>query len=93
MEAEGQSDKMVSDVEVYLRKRFGIKFLHVEKMVLINSHRYLLNIYGYQTVDVSIVRWWVVCFSNSDIDSGSPLPMQISASMAYSLLFIADENA
>ena len=28
----------------------------------------LLNIYGDQTLDVSIGRWWVVCFSNGDSD-------------------------
>ena len=32
----------------------------------------LLNIYGDQRVDASIVRWWVVHFSNGDRDSGSP---------------------
>jgi len=28
----------------------------------------LLNVHGHQTVDVSTVSWWVVCFSNGDSD-------------------------
>ena len=44
-------------------------------------------------MDVSTVRWWVVLFSSGDIDSGSPLLVQISGSKAGRLLFIAGENA
>jgi len=31
-------------------------------------HRRLLNVYGDQTVNVSIVRRWVACFSSGDSD-------------------------
>ena len=38
-----------------------------EKMILTTDlHRFLLNIYGNQTVGVSTVRLWVVCFSSDD---------------------------
>ena len=37
-------------------------------MAPIDSHRWLLNIYGDQTVDVSTVRWWVVHFISDDSD-------------------------
>ena len=38
-----------------------------EKMILTTDlHRFLLNIYGNQTVGVSTVRLWVVCFSSGD---------------------------
>ena len=44
----------------------GIEFLHTEKVAPIDIHRHLLNVYGDETVDVSIVRWWVVHFSKGD---------------------------
>ena len=40
--------------------------LQEKKMAPIDIHRHLLNVYGYQTVDVSSVRWWVVRFSSGD---------------------------
>jgi len=64
MAAEGQSDKLVSDMEVWMKQRGGIKFLHEEKMAPIDIHQHLLNVYGEQTVDVSTVRQWVVHFSS-----------------------------
>jgi len=57
MAAEGQSDKLASDVEVWMKKRCVIEFLHAEKMTLIVIHQHLLNIYGDQRVDVSTVRY------------------------------------
>lgn len=37
--AEGQSDKMVSDMGVYMKQRCAIEFLHVEKkMVSADNH-------------------------------------------------------
>ena len=78
MAAEGQSDKMVSDMEVSMKQRCVIKFFCVEKMAPIDIHQCLLNVYGDQTVDVSTVRQWVVHFSsgNSDVKdkpcSGQP---------------------
>ena len=38
--AEGQSDKKASDVEVKMKQRCGIQFLHLEKMTpIINDIR------------------------------------------------------
>jgi len=34
--AEGQSDKMASDVEVHIKQRSVIQFLHVEKITPID---------------------------------------------------------
>ena len=53
---EGQSDRMVSDMEVWMKQRCGIEFIHVEKMVPTDIHQHLLNVYGEQTVGVSAVR-------------------------------------
>jgi len=38
MAAEGQSDKMASDMEVHIKQRCGIEFLHVEKVAPTNIH-------------------------------------------------------
>jgi len=43
----------------------------VDKKAAIDIHQHLLNAYGDQTVDVSTVRRWVVCFSSGN--SRSPL--------------------
>ena len=32
--AEGQSDKMVSSIEVYIKQRYVIEFLHAEKKIV-----------------------------------------------------------
>ena len=66
MAEEGQSDKMVSDMEVCMKQRGVTEFLHVEKIATTDIHQHLLNIYGDRTVDVSTVRWWVVHFNSSD---------------------------
>jgi len=77
MTAEGQSDKMASDMDVHMKQRCVIEFLHVEKIASNDIHRRLLNIYGDQTVDVSTVRWWVARFSSGDSDvKGQPLSGQ-----------------
>jgi len=55
MAAEGQSGKMASDVEVCVEQRGVVAFLQAEKMAPIDSHQYLLNICGNQTVDMSTV--------------------------------------
>ena len=55
MAAEGQSDKMASDMEVCTEQRCGTEFLHVDKMALTGIHQCLL-IPGDKTVDVSTVR-------------------------------------
>ena len=84
---------MAFDVELHLKVRCGIEFLHVEKMAPTDIHQCFLSISGDQTVDAGTVRWWVMCSSSVDNDSGSPLLVQIFMSMAYRILFIAGENA
>jgi len=66
--AEGQSDKMASDMEVRMKQRCVIELLHAEKIAPIDIHRRLLNVCGDQTVDVSTVRQWVARFSSGDSD-------------------------
>jgi len=68
MTAEGQSDKMASDVEVRMKHRCVIEFLHAEKIAPNDIHGRLPNVYGDQTVDVSTVRWWLAPFSSGDSD-------------------------
>ena len=68
MTAEEQSDKMASDMEVRMKQRCVIEFLHAEKIAHNDIHRGMLNVYGDKTVDVSAVRWWVACFSSGDGD-------------------------
>ena len=46
MAAEEQSDKMASDMEVHMKQRCVIEFLHAEKMAPTDVHWGLLNIYG-----------------------------------------------
>jgi len=68
MTAEGQSDKLASDMEVHMKQRCVIEFLHAEKIAPSDIHHRLLSVYGDQTVDVNTVRQWVVCFSSGDRD-------------------------
>ena len=44
MAAEGQSDRMVTDVEVQMKQRCVSEFPHVEKMAPIDIHQCLLNV-------------------------------------------------
>ena len=48
-----------------------------KKMAPIDIHQHLLYVYEDETVDVSTTRWWVVCFSSDDSNSGLPLLVQI----------------
>jgi hypothetical protein len=66
MTAEGQSDKMASDMEVRMKQMCVIEFLHAEKIAPNDIHRRLLNVYGDQTVDTRTVRRWVARFSSGD---------------------------
>jgi len=71
--AEGQSDKLVCDMEVPMKQMCVIEFLHEEKMAPIDINQRLLNIHGDQTVDVNTVRECVVCFRIDDSDmKGKP---------------------
>ena len=63
MAAEEQPDRRVSDMEVCMKERSVIEFLHEEKMASTDIHQCLLNVDGNQPVDVSTVRWLMVCFS------------------------------
>jgi len=49
--AEGQSDMMVSDMEVCMKPRCVTEFLHVEKTLPVDMHPCLLNFHGDHTVD------------------------------------------
>jgi len=75
-----------------LVEKVWIEFLHVEKMAPVDIHQHLLNVSGEQTVDVSIVRRWVACFSSGDSDSGSPPVTQIATNVACRT-FTAGKNA
>jgi hypothetical protein len=73
MTAEEQSEKMASDMEVRMKQRCVIEFLHAEKIAPNDIHRCLLNVYGDQTVDVSTVRRWVELFISGYSDmKGKP---------------------
>jgi len=56
MAAEGQSDKVITDMEVQVKQRGGNEFLHAEKMALTDIRWHLLNIYRDQRVGVRTVR-------------------------------------
>ena len=56
MAAEGQSYRMTSDIEMWMKEMCVTEFLHAEKMAPIDIHRHFLNVYGDQTVDDSTVR-------------------------------------
>ena len=62
-----------------------------KKVALIDIHQHLLNVSGDQTVDVSRVSQWAVCFSSGG--SGSPSLVQMVMIMAGRLLFITGKNA
>jgi len=94
MAAEGQSDKMVSHMKVHMKQSGQIEFFQEEKkMVPIDIHWHLLNVYGDQTVHMSTVRRWVVYFSSVDSDSVVPLLVQIFMSMARRVLLTAGNSA
>ena len=55
MASEGQSDRMSSDMEVCMKIRYGIEFLHIGKK---KWHPLIfVDTCEDQLVDVSIVRW------------------------------------
>ena len=93
MAAEGQSDRMPSDMEMHMKKRCATELFPAEKMVLTDVHRCLLNVDGDHTVDVSTVMLWVVLFHTGNNDSGSALLVQIFTCKACRLLFITGKSA
>ena len=46
-----------------MKQRCDAEFLHTEEMAPTDIHELMLSVYAGQTVDVSTVRQWVVCFS------------------------------
>ena len=56
MAAEGQSDKMASDIEVYMKQRCVTAFIHLEKVVITDIHQHFLKVSGDQLIDVSTVK-------------------------------------
>ena len=96
MAAEGQSDRMVSDMEMQMKQRTATEFLYEEKIAPKDIHQHLLNTYGGQRVGVSTVTQWVVYFSSGDSnvkDKPRSRRTQTDTSTPYRLLFIASENA
>jgi len=66
MTADGQFDKMASDMEVRMKQSCVTELLHAETVAPSDIHRRLLNFYGDQAVDVSALRRLVARFSSSD---------------------------
>jgi len=56
MAAERQSDKMAPDMEVHMKQKCVLEFLHEEIKASIDIHQCLLNTDGDQTVAVNTVR-------------------------------------
>jgi len=85
MAAEGQSDKMASDMEVRIKQRGGTEFLCAEKMVPANIRWHLLNVDRDQTgcehseVGGGVFQQWWHCVISTGTDC--------------MLLFTAGENA
>ena len=90
---EGQSDTMASDVEVQMKQKCAIEFLHTGELEPTDIHRSLLNVYGDQTVDMITVSQRMVCFSRGNSNRGSPPLVQSFTGAACRLLFITGENA
>ena len=80
MATEGQNGKTVSDMEVLMKQRCILEFLHMEKMAPTDIHEHLLNFYGDQTVVVSTVRQLVMHFISGDRKdkSHSRQPVELS---------------
>lgn len=93
MASERQSDKMASDIEVWIKQTWRTEFLHTWRIAPTDLHWCLLNVHGDRTVNVSTVRWQVVHFSSGNSNSGSLPVVKIFTSAACRLLFIAIENA
>ena len=92
MAAEGQSDRVASDMEVHIKQKCDIEFLYVKNIATSNIHLHLPSVDGDRGCECN-VRWWVVHFSSGNSDSGSPSLVQILTNTACRLLFITDKNA
>jgi len=58
--------QMVSVVEVLVKQRCVIEFLHAEKITPTDIHQHLLSVSGAHTVDVSMMCQWVMHFSSGN---------------------------
>jgi len=67
MAAEGQTNKMVSDVKVHKNQSCVIEFLHEETIAYTDISVHLLNVSGDQTVDVSTVRTNSGCEQSEEV--------------------------
>ena len=56
MAAEGKSDRMASDMEVWMKPRGGTEFLHEEKVAPTDIHQDLQNVSRDRPVDVDAER-------------------------------------
>jgi len=83
MSAERRSVRTASDVEVQMKQRCVTEFLHAEKMAPTDIRQLLLNVYGYQTVDVSKARQWMVCFSSGDTIIAAVIQWVTSAAASF----------
>lgn len=66
--AEGQSDKVASDMKVQMKQRGVTEFFHAGKKGTHWHSSTLMNVYGDQTGDVSTGRQHVLHFSSSNSD-------------------------
>jgi len=67
-----------------MKERCATEFLHMEKMVPIDSHWHLLNVDGDQT----ITKGWVLCFSSDD----SNVKNKSRSGLPHRLFFITDKK-
>lgn len=69
MAAEGQSDKIVSDLEVWMKKRNEENWIPPRRKSCTLWHSLMFAEHlPNQTIDVSSVRWWVMYFSSGNIN-------------------------
>ena len=91
MAAEGQSDRMVSDMEVWMEQRCDTEFFHVEKLAPINIHNTCWMFM--ETKQWMWAQWGsgrcISAVANSD---SVPLLLQIFTNASCRLLFFAGKN-
>jgi len=67
MAADGQSGRVVTDMEVHMKQRCVTEFLYTKHLSHIDIHWHSVNIYGDQTVDDNTVRRrWALCFHSGN---------------------------
>ena len=93
MVVEGQSDRMASVMEMWMKQRCVTEFLYAEKVAYTDLIRCLLNTDEDHLVDMSTVRQRVVQFSSGISDNKPPLPGQMCMMVACRLLFITGKNS